>query len=137
MADPSYALQFGVVGALKASSSLKTLISDPVRVYDRVPITAPYPYLTVTGDEQVIDDGNTCGEAFECFQNVHVWSNAVGMLEAKQIAGAVRDALIGAISVTGFRVVEALHQNTRYLKDPDPLLEHAVVTVRYLIDPVA
>lgn len=135
MADPSYALQYAVVAALKASTSLKNLISDPVRVYDRVPVGATYPYLTISGDEQVLDAGNSCGDAWEVFQNVHVWDDAIGMTRAKQIAGAVRDALIGAISITGFQVIEALHQNTRYIKDPDPLLEHAVVTVRYLIDP--
>lgn len=135
MADPAYALQYALVQAIKDSTTLKVLISDPVRVYDRVPVGATYPYLTITGDEQVLDAGNSCGEAWEVFQNVHVWDNAIGMPRAKQIAGAVRDALIGAISITGFRVVEALHQTTRYLKDPDPLLEHAVVTVRYQIDP--
>jgi hypothetical protein len=135
MSDPSHALQRAVYDVLRASAALKSLISDPVRVYDRVPINAAKPYLTFTGDEQTVDDGNSCGDAWECFVNVHVWSDAVGMPQAKQIAGAVRDALANSISVDDFVVVEGLHVTSRFLKDPDPLITHGVITFRYLIDP--
>lgn len=133
MSEPSLEMQKRIVAALKADTELTALVSQ--RVYDRVPENPAFPYLTITGDEQVLDDGNTCGDAWEVFFSVHAWSKAVGMPEVKQIAGAVRDVLAGGLVLTGFVVVEGLHQDTRYLKDPSPLVQHAVVTFRYLVDP--
>lgn len=132
MSEPSLALQAAVVTALKGSAAVGAICGD--KIYDRVPETAQMPYVTITGDEQIIDDGNSCGDAWEVFWSAHVWSDAVGMPQAKQLGAAVRDALLD-ITLDGFTVVEATHRDSRYIKDPNPLVTHGIITMRYLIDP--
>lgn len=127
MSDPSLALQGAIHTALSGALM-------PVPVYDRPPETAAYPFVRI-GEDQVIDDGNTCADAWEAFVTVHVWSQEVGMPRAKTIAGQVRDALAAVLDVPGFTAIVGEHRDTRYLNDPDGLTTHAVLTFRYLIDP--
>lgn len=107
------------------------------RIYDRVPATAAYPRITI-GDDQVLDDGNSCEEGWEVFSNVHIWSrsNAGSKAEAKDLAAQVVDRLvIENLSVFGFSVVIAAFQDQRTQRDPDGLTEHTVVTVRHVLQP--
>lgn len=128
MSDPSYALQVAIVSALKAAA-----IVDG-RVYDQVKAGPTFPYVTV-GEGDTVGDDNDCGDASEVNTSVHVWSRAVGLPEAKQIAGEVRTALKAATYVLeGFRVVSVEFVTTRFLRDRDGETSHAVVEFRYLVD---
>jgi hypothetical protein len=131
MSDPALALQKAVRDTLAGSAAVTAIVG--ARIYDRV-ANAEFPYVTI-GNDQLIDDGNACGDAWECFVTVDAWSRGVGMTEVKSLAAAVRSALATELAVTGFSVVAGVHQTTRYLDDPDGLTSHAVVTFRYLIDP--
>jgi hypothetical protein len=137
MSDPSLALQAAVVAALKADATLTGLVGQ--RIYDRVPAGASFPYVAL-GSDEVLDDGYDidCGDGYEIFSALHVWSRAVGQVEMKRIAGACRDALHdAALTVTGFSLIDFKHRQTRYLDDPDGATRHAVVGFRALIDPSA
>jgi hypothetical protein len=135
MADPSLALQAAIVTALKTAPAVAG-----GRVYDRIPGTTDlrepkpiFPFLHV-GEGDTIGDDNPCFDSTECNVSVHVWSNAVGMPELKELAGLVRARLKTVSTVTGFRVTNADYIITRYMNDPDSTLTHAVVEFRYLID---
>ena len=106
------------------------------RVFDRVPDGVSFPYVTI-GDEQVIDDGNACGDAWEVYSDVHVWSRpATGSkVELKDTVAAVVPAVRGITTVTGFDVLLAELTTSRTLRDPDGITEHAVLTFRFLLDP--
>lgn len=106
------------------------------RVYDRVPNDPTFPYVTI-GDEQVIDDSNTCQDGWEVNSDVHCWSRPANgsKAEVKTLAAAVVAAVIGISSLTGFSLVSITHETTRVFRDPDGLTEHAVVSFRALIDP--
>jgi hypothetical protein len=106
------------------------------RVYDRPPDNPEFPYTTI-GDEQVIDDSNSCDAAWEVFDDVHVWSRpATGSkVELKAAVAAVVDALAVELDLDGFIVAAGMLDGSRTLRDPDGLTEHAIVTLRYLVNP--
>jgi hypothetical protein len=129
MADPSLALQGAINTRLRAQVAA---VSN--RVFDRVEAGVAFPYIEI-GEFQTVDDGAQCHDGQEVYATLHVWSRAVGQVEVKTIAGAVRGALheveldLGA----AFQFLEIAHQDTRYLKDPDGLTSHAVLTFRALV----
>ncbi|RYF30393.1 MAG: DUF3168 domain-containing protein [Comamonadaceae bacterium] len=128
MADPSLALQGAINTRLRAEVS-----AVANRVFDRVSSGVVFPYIEL-GEFQTVDDGAQCHDGQEVYVILHVWSRAVGQVEVKTIAGAARGALherdldLGA----DWQFLEIAHQDTRYLKDPDGLTSHAVLTFRAL-----
>jgi hypothetical protein len=106
------------------------------RIYDQVPTSPIFPYITI-GDEQVIDDSNTCQDGWEVFPDVHCWSRpeSGSKVEVKELAASVVAAVTAITSITGFSLVSITHETTRVFRDPDGLTEHAVCSFRALIDP--
>lgn len=129
MSDASLALQGAINVRLRAQ-----VAAVEERVFDRVPADVAFPYVEL-GEFQTLDDGAQCHDGQELFAALHVWSRAVGQVEAKQIAGAIRGALHEAELDLGdaFEFIEIAHQDTRYLKDEDGLTSHAVLTFRALV----
>lgn len=128
MAEPALELQRVIVAACKAAPAVAG-----GRVYDRVPEATAFPYLSI-GDGETIGDDNDCFDSSEVFMRVHCWSREPGFVEAKTIAGLVRERMKQEFTISGFLVVNAEHVITRYLHDPDGLTAHAVVEFRYLVD---
>lgn len=135
MADPSLALQGAINTRLRSQ-----VLAVSSRVFDHVKSDVVFPYIEI-GEFQTVDDGAQCIDAVEVYVTVHVWSRpeegvtAPGQVEVKSIAGAVRGALHEADLNLGsaWQFLEIAHQDTRYLKDPDGLTSHAVLTFRALI----
>lgn len=129
MADPSLALQGAINTRLRSQVAA---VSN--RVFDRVPADVVFPYIEL-GEFQTVDDGAQCHDGQEVYATLHVWSRAVGQVEAKALAGAVRGSLHEAELDLGadWQFLEIAHQDTRYLKDPDGLTSHAVLTFRALV----
>ncbi len=128
------ALQKAIYAALTAAPAL-----CEGRVYDNPPEKKRlvFPYITI-GDEQVGDDGTSCGDGWEAFSDIHVWSRppAKSKLEAKAIAAAVVERLVtNGLAVPGFTVAVAQLDVLRSMRDPDGITEHAVVSVRHLLTP--
>lgn len=132
MIDPSAALQKAIVTCLKADPRVGARLAQ--RVYDRVPVPPVWPYVSI-GPAQALEDDADCVEAFEVFQQVDVWSEDPGFLEAKEIAGAIRQALHGAdLDLDGFALNEIRVRTIRYLRAPDGLTSHAAIDVRALLE---
>lgn len=137
------ALQRAVVATLKADARVLVALGGP-RIYDRPPNShvvagrhidgPPFPYVTI-GDDDIIDDSNTCERAYEAYVTVHVWSREVGRREAKRIGDAVARALNSELTLSGFVCIHHEFRSARYFPDPDGLTTHGVLTARYLIDP--
>lgn len=130
MADPSLAMQGAIVAKSKADCP-----SVSQRVYDNVPSDAVFPYIVV-GEFQTVDDSADCVDGAEIFIPLHVWSRAVGQVEAKRVASDLRSSLHNAELDLGphwnFLLIE--HRSTLVLKDPDGVTTHAVVNFRALVD---
>lgn len=109
------------------------------RVFDRVPNPPPgYPYVSLEID--VADDGNGCSDASSAHVTVHVWSNAVGSLEAKRIGALIRARLAPAdpaeqFAIPGFATGASNFDAAVYRAGADPALTEGVLTFTYLIDP--
>jgi hypothetical protein len=107
------------------------------RVFDRVPDPPPgYPYIAI-GAIEVLDDSNTCSDASDVHVTLHVWSNAVGTIEAKRIGALVRAALAPAdnLAFDGFTTSVSAFGASVYRPGADPLLTEGVLTFNYLVDP--
>jgi hypothetical protein len=116
--------------------ALKTAGIAGGRIYDQVPPNAKFPYVTI-GDEQVIDDGNTCTESWEVYPDVHVWSrpDAGSKGELKIAMKAAADAILAIASVPGLTLVSVKPETSRSFREPDGKTEHGVLTFRFIIDP--
>ena len=134
-------MQAALYGALTTSTAMAALLgTDPLTlkpcVYDRVPTSPPFPYVTIA-DAHVVDDWAEGIEGSEIFCDVHVWSRAVGHVEAKKVCSAVRAAMCQLLQLVGHRVVVFEFVSTRHLTDPDGVTAHSIVTVRYSTEPTA
>lgn len=129
MSDPSLALQGAINTRLR-----NQVAAVSGRIYDHVPAKAVFPFIEI-GEFQAIANGAQCHDGMEVFATLHVWSRALGQVEVKTIAGAVRGALHEAdLSLAGaWQFLGIAHQDSRYLKDPDGLTSHAVLTFRALV----
>jgi hypothetical protein len=134
MNDPSLAVQKGVYTALSAA------LGSVAKVYDRVPlqagkVAAEFPYVHI-GEDQIVPDTDQCHDAFSAFVTIHVWSRAVGKVEAKGIMASCITALAVNLPLDGFQVVTWLVTDIRHMTDTDGLTSHSVATVHYRLGPV-
>lgn len=126
--DPSRVLGGAIFNALKDDATVGTLIAD--RVYDRVPASPVFPYVTVNVDD-VTEDDDGCGKHWIAAVSVHAWSRSGNRREAFQINSAVRTALDAVTSAAGYRLNYAQFRQARMLDDPDGLTSHGVVVYEY------
>lgn len=129
--DASWPLQQAIYAALAADTTLRTLIGNPVRLYDRIPRGEPtFPYVTI-GEATIEDAGAKGGVNIDHHTlGLNVWSRYDGRKETKQILDAIRDVLhhqIG-LTVTGHTLVELTHEFTEtFIEDnPDGVTWHGV-----------
>lgn len=135
MNDPSLELQAAVYAALSAA------LGTDAAVYDRIPadtsgkIIAKFPYVHI-GEDHIVSDADQCFDASEAYATVHVWSRAVGKVEAKELMARVCLALDVLLVLPGFDVVtRTVSDGPRHLTDPDGLTSHSVVTFCYRLAP--
>jgi hypothetical protein len=134
MADPGAAFHDAQDAALRASPELAALWpAGVVRIFATPPQNVPLPYL-LTGDDQILEDSDTCVSASEIAANVHVWTkpDPPDVQLGRLMAGAVRAALTGPLAIAGFDLVLAEFVDTRHFTDPDGS-SHAVLAFRYLV----
>lgn len=123
MTSPVLELQGAIVAALKAYAPLAALVGS--RIYDDVPPSATFPYVSLGPTDEVSDDAD-CIDASEITVQIDVWSRAIGAPESLKIAHEVRAAL-ATLSLTTNALVSLEHRNTRRLRDPDGLTNHAAL----------
>lgn len=132
---PDLELQGAVSTVLKASADLKTLIGDPIRLYQDVPPEAVLPYVTI-GLGQVVPDLAECVDGSEVFLDLHAWSQANGWEELKKIVAQLYAAIEGAtLSMTENRCLLIERYSEHRMHDSDGVTKHAVVTFRALCEP--
>lgn len=75
---------------------------------------------------------------FKAFASLHVWTREAGLSGAKTIGEAVREALRVApntiTSVDGYRVLDLTFGGARFMRDPDGVTGHGVVTIEALVE---
>jgi hypothetical protein len=127
----SLALQGAIVAALKADAAVAAIVAG--RIFDIIPPGAQMPYISL-GEDQVLPDGGDCFDAYDIRSAIHLWSRKVGMPEVKRLAAAVDAALGDELAVPGHFIIECGVTDTRFLRDPDGLTSHAVLSLQTLIE---
>jgi hypothetical protein len=125
VANPELELQDAIVRALKAQGLV---------VYDQVPTNAAFPYVSI-GPVTTVQDDADCLEAMEITVQVDVWSRAVGVGEVGRMTDTVRRTLHRAeFELTDNALVMIEHTNSRRMRDPDGLTNHAAIELRALVE---
>ncbi len=124
MSDPSYAIQVAIVAALRALGT-----EAEARVYDTVPASAAFPYVSL-GEGQMIPVDEDCGDPSETYLDIDIWTRDAGFPQTKRIAGAFRERLHhGDLSIAG-HVLDLMEvQSVNYVRDPDGITRHGILSV--------
>jgi hypothetical protein len=117
-------------------AALKAAVVCGGRIYDQVPAKPKFPYVTL-GDEQVLDDSNSCGDGWELFADVHLWDRPENgsKAEMKTQGSAIRVAVLSGLVIPGFVLDAITLESSRSLRDPDGKTEHGVLTFKLLLSP--
>jgi len=125
------AIQNAVYTALTNDAGLMTLISG---VYDSVPETEVFPYLTLGEDTHTGWTTNTTlGTDVQIV--INCWSRSRGRKETKTIQGEIYDALNrAALTYNGYDIINIEMLDSSSFIDADGLTRHGVQTFRVLIE---
>ncbi len=135
MASSAWELQKAVYAALTSDAALTSLLGG-ARVYDDVPRGVEPPYITF-GQSTVRDWSTGTDPGHEHLFTLHVWTRVNGERLVHQIMSAVRDRLHdGALTVSGFRLVNMRHEFSDSTREPDGETIHGVVRYRAVTEPV-
>ena len=89
---PSAALQAAIYARLSTDAAVQPLVGNAI--HDAVPPGTPPGTFIVVGPEEVLDRSDATAAAAEHRLKISVVSNASGFQHAKEVAGAVSDALL-------------------------------------------
>jgi hypothetical protein len=134
MATPELEMQGAIVARLKADPAVAALVNG--RIYDSVPASAAFPYVTI-GPVDSVDDTADCIAGLLVAQQIDCWSRGVGYPEVKKIVDAVRAALHDReqdmpLATNGMAYFE--HRNSRIVRDPDGLTSHGILSFEAAIE---
>lgn len=125
-------LQDSIVKRLKVDAALLAIVSG--RVFDSVAANAKFPYINI-GEVQVFPELGEGTDAAESSVTMHVWSREPGFLEARRIGAAIIASLHDEeLAIADGSVQSMLLESARYLRDPDGLTSHGVLTFNILTD---
>ncbi len=109
---------------------MKTLLGDPVRLYDDPPHDAIFPYA-VFGDGTQSDSSSVTGDMSEHRVLIHVWSRYAGRREVKQIAGRIRTVLHDApLVLTEHTLINLRCETIEFSRARDGRAYHALARFR-------
>lgn len=127
-----WALQEAIYAKLSAHTGLAGMIGD--RIYDNVSNEdVAYPYVVI-GEPLAdpLETKTTAGEEIAVVLNV--WSTYLGKQETIAIINACLDALKGAMTVEGFRLLKVKVDGTQVFDDTDTTRRHGVLRMRYWVN---
>ena len=131
--SPDTELQGEIVNLLRTSSEVTDWVGT--RVYDAVPETAEFPYIslgpTITNSEEI-----ECLDSMMILVQIDVWSREVGFPECKEIADVVRKTVRGLEELQINALVRLDHSLTTTMRDPDGLTSHSVLMFNAMVERV-
>jgi len=100
------------------------------RVYDQPPQEATFPYVTI-GEVFPVPFRTHSRDGEELLHDVNIWSRYNGFREAMLIAEAIKPLFDNTdFETTNFHGV-ALREGTVWLRDPDGITRHGVLSFRF------
>lgn len=124
------ALQRAIREALIGSTTvLSYVVADAI--LDRHTVPLPDPSIILGETVEALDEAAAKGNRVALVHTLHVWQKEDGFVRCKMIVAAIRGAVKGTrpalelgYHLAGWRVSSA-----RFLRDPDGLTSHGVVTI--------
>lgn len=133
MSDASLEIQGAIVTRLKADSGVSAIVGT--NVLDSVPTSNPFPRITI-GAVQVIPDEAQDYFGSDVVFTLDGWSRSAGFPEVKRIGKAIAASLQdAALTLSGYRLIEIVPDNTQYLRDQDGLTSHGIFVYRARTEP--
>ena len=130
--SPDLELQGVIVSVLKSDPDMISLVQG--RIYDRVPETRQFPYVSYGPSDDFEDDAD-CIEGSNLTVQLDAWSREVGFPEAKRICNAMRNALHNRdLQLTDNALVLIECRGVRVMRDPDGLTSHGIVEINAFIE---
>ena len=132
----SLALQSAVVAALTANPDLTAATGGTARIYDDVPPSTPYPYLSI-GQTVERDWSTGTDDGREHTLTLHVWSRTPSRKQVHEIASLVRATLHqAALTLVNHRLINLRHEFTEARREPDNETYRALVRFRAVTEPI-
>ncbi len=105
-----------------------------VNIGDRHGKPAAFPSI-IMGEDQDVDAALTLDRRHrEIYVTLHVWDRSPALVTVKQIAAAIGQAIGDDLTLESGRVVDIRLASARYMRDPDGVTAHGVVTLEALLE---
>jgi len=130
MALYSQAIRNAIYTRLTGDATLMALITA---VYDDVPESTTYPYISL-GDDSDINYGTKTIDGVQYVINIHVWSRYRGVKEATAIIERVYTLLNDyAMIVTGASLTHIRQEFNTVTVDNDGITRHGIIRFRAVV----
>lgn len=130
--DPSFGLQQAIMDKLKAAPAVAALVAD--RIFDRIPNVPTFPYVSF-GNTEVNPVSAEGIDAADCFITLHTWDRFKGFDKTKMLGPQVINTLHDEPLAIGEGGVKSLLlDSVNYIRDPDGLTSHGILTFSVLTD---
>ena len=142
MIDSSFALQTALRSRLSGFAVL-TAIVPAANILDHSGPAQRFPSIMIGEGQTVYEQTSQTldREMTRVYLDLHIWAKADDLGPAKQIAGAIRDAIRDASpwSIEDHRLVDLILPTIRFMRDreSDTPLAHGVVTINALLQEAA
>lgn len=124
-------LQQAMYERAAADEALVAMVSG---VFDEVPETKVYPYVTL-GEAIEQPDNTHSNYGAKTDVAFHIWSDYRGYLEGNTIGGRLVELFDHQpLEIEGHRVVTVRFKQTTPMRDPDPNLRHVIVRFQVITE---
>lgn len=126
--EASLELQKAIRARIIAASAVTALV--PIaNIVDRNGTPATFPSIII-GEGQTLPGGDIARTRHDVALDLHIWQRETGLAFAKQVAGAIRDALHDTNwSATGLHVADLYVASSRFLRDPKGEHSHGILSL--------
>jgi hypothetical protein len=128
MIEPSLALQTAIRKALITDMAFTALI-PAANVLDVNQRPSVMPALLI-GEGQTVSGTDLARKTFEVYLDFHFWQQETGSTFVKRAVQALREVLTDQVwSIPCLDVADAHITQARFMRDPDTVHSHAIVTL--------
>lgn len=128
MSDPSLDLQKAIRARLIGTPAVTALV-PAANVLDKNNRPEVFPSIIV-GEGQTVPGDGLARNRHTVFADLHIWQAEPGLAQAKAIAGAIRQAFAAPLyTIDGHQVADLLITSTRFMRDPDGIHSHGIVSI--------
>jgi hypothetical protein len=128
MTDPSLDLQKGIRQRLIASSAVTALV-PAANILDKNGPPEVFPCIII-GDGQTLPGDGVARNDYVTHADLHIWQKETSLVGVKQVAGAIRQVLSDRFyDLDDHRVGDLYIESSRFIRDPDGLHSHGIVTL--------